>query len=168
MKLTELLKQFKFDYINSDITNEKFTLESDGLEPTELVHFDKNMSTDEILKDLDSRGLVPARIEHLIQYAIQNSEYTEFIVALGSSCVFSNGRRCSPYMYQYGRERDLDLGWVGDGWGGGCRFLALKQDKALEPLEPQTLAEHRTLGSLEILYCGHCGNKLTERAKDTK
>ena len=150
MKLSKLLTQFKFDYVDSDITDEKFILKSDGLEPTELVHFGKDMSNEDVLKELDNRGLAPARIEHLIQYAIKNPEYTEFIVALGSSCVDSYGCRYSPVLDQYGRLRDLYLKWIDSDWSGFCRFLALKQDKALEPLEPQTLADTRTLTPLGI------------------
>jgi len=124
--LTELIKQANFTYVYSDITEANFPLESDGLEEVTIFHFGKTLTTEQAIAEIKKQGFEPARIEHLLQYAITNPDYEDFIAALGSSCVSSNGRRCSPYLRVDGHERNLRLDWVDYDWDGSCRFLAFK------------------------------------------
>lgn len=135
--LAELIAAGNYDCPNSDITPENFPLESDGADGGEpvLVHLDRTATTDEVLAELDRRGLKPARIEHLLRYGADHPEEQRQypIVCLGSSlCLprcLPRGRRRFPFLGEGDGVRELNLSWSGPvhHWRGVFRFLALRK-----------------------------------------
>lgn len=121
------------NWCSPEFTAERFPIESDGQDgELVIVHLNPDMTTDKVLVELESRGLKPARIEHLIAYKVKNpaDEPNNYaILALGSSSLSSDGRRYFPCLGWYARERWLYLDWRGPdvSWGGGYRFLALRK-----------------------------------------
>lgn len=94
----------------------------------ELVHLNKDMSTDAILAQLDKRGLRPALYEELLAFAAKYPELQKQfpIVALGSVFRFDGGL-FSPYVDWHDRERNLYFHWIDDDWLGFCRFLSVRK-----------------------------------------
>lgn len=95
----------------------------------EYVHMDRDASTDEVLAEMDRRGLRPALYEELLgfaeKYPDEQRKYP--IVALGSESDVG-GRRRVASLWRDGVGRDLHLGWVDDdGWDCYDRFLAVRK-----------------------------------------
>jgi len=94
----------------------------------ELIHFDKDMSTDDVLHELKSCGLRPATLDELLAYAWKypDAQKQFLIVALGVSCYWNAYRR-SPCIHWNGEERVLSLCWLECGWDDDVRFLAVRK-----------------------------------------
>ena len=129
MSFAEMITQGRYDWTNSDITEERFPVKGIGkVERTvELIHFGYNISSEDAVKDLAKRGLRPATIEELLAFGAKYSDLQRkfLIVALGSSARVGDDRYV-PYLCRHDAERGLNLGWWGGGWYGSFRFLAVR------------------------------------------
>lgn len=131
--LAEMIRLGKYDWANDDINDKHFPIQGAGQHEAELVlvHFNKDITTKEVLAHLSSNDLKAAEIEHLLVFGTIYPEIQkEFpVVALGSVWVLGGGFRDCPYLSFVGGGRELGLGWRGDDdqWGGGCRFLAVRK-----------------------------------------
>jgi hypothetical protein len=93
----------------------------------ELVHFDRDMSTENVLIELKSRGLRPATLDELLAYARKYPDkQKEFpIVALGVSYIW-DGCHDLPCLDWDGDGRGMSLDWGGSDWNSCYRFLAVR------------------------------------------
>lgn len=129
--LAEMVASGHYDWKNSDIVAEHFPTTQKGVNEVklELVHLDKNASTDEVLRYLDEHGYRPATLLELLafgaKYPDEQKKYP--VVALGSVWRSSGGDRYVACLDCYGAERHLSLSWCGDDWHGRCRFLAVRK-----------------------------------------
>ena len=130
-KLKAMIEAGQYDWTNSDITEKHFPIEGSGTVEVdiELVHYGRDMSTNAVLKDLDSRGLRPAKIEELLALGAAKPELQrEFpIIALGSVWRHLSGDRNCPYLLRYGSKRNLYLYWIDNDFAGVCRFAAVRK-----------------------------------------
>jgi hypothetical protein len=89
---------------------------------------DRDASTDEVLAEMDRKGLRPALYEELLgfaeKYPDEQRKYP--IVALGSEADVG-GDRGVACLWRDGDGRHLDLGWIADVWDGHDRFLAVRK-----------------------------------------
>jgi hypothetical protein len=130
MTLADQIAALKFYYVNPNITEDNFSSQA-VRGPVEIVKYDTSMSSEAVLADLEKKGLIPANLSELLEYAKTWDEKYP-VVALGSSWVVSGGYRDVPYLDGWSDGRSLDLiVWAGD-WPALCRFLALRKD-ALGP-----------------------------------
>ena len=94
----------------------------------EYVHMDRDASTDEVLAEMDRKGLRPALYEELLgfaeKYPDEQRKYP--IVALGSGAGVL-GNRHVAFLWNDDDGRYLNLAWVADDWDGLCRFLAVRK-----------------------------------------
>lgn len=130
--LIQRIEAGKYDWVNSDITPERFPdLGKPGEYALEFVHLNKVVSTEAALAEIARRGLVAGDIGQLLALGEKYPELQRKfpIIALRSVCVGSYGNRCSPYLFQDGRDRDLNLRWIVDDWDEDCRFLAFRKVK---------------------------------------
>lgn len=92
-----------------------------------LVHFDRVISSDDVVAELNRLGLEPARMEHAcalsVKYPDLQREYP--IVFLGSVWVSPRGGRNVPYLDHWSDGRRLDLLWWGFDWDRVYRFAAV-------------------------------------------
>jgi hypothetical protein len=132
--LKQMIKAGKYDcdWVNRDITSERFPISGEGKVERELVlvHLGKAASTDEALVGLNRRGLRPAKIEELLALGAARPKFQkEFLIAaLGSYWVSEGGSRVFTYI-----DGDVQyLGWQWDvyNWLETCRFLAVRKDAA--------------------------------------
>lgn len=95
---------------------------------TELVHFNCYMELEDVLRELDKRGLRPATIEELLAFGAKYPELQKqfLVAAIGPISRHPDGRGV-PYLWGNSDKRHLYLGWFGDGWGDDCRFLAVRK-----------------------------------------
>jgi hypothetical protein len=132
--LEQMIAAGKYDGVIRYITPEHFPiLGGDKVErELVLVHLNKVATTDEVLAELDRRGLRPAKIEELLVLgALRPELQREFpLVAIGSHWLSPDGYRRFVSLGWRGSERQvLGLFWSDD-WAGFCRFLAVRKDAA--------------------------------------
>ncbi len=129
--LQDAIAAGKYDYVNGYITAEHFKLEGEIVVDTKLVlyHPDRDIESDDVVKELDQMGLRPATLQELCAFGEKypNIQREFPCVALGSVCVVSLGDRNVPYLGYWGAGRRLYLSCWDDVWGPRCRFLAARK-----------------------------------------
>ncbi len=130
MTLEQMIAAGNYDWKNDDITAKRFPLSGTGkvaFEP-KLFHFDRDISSENAIKEMEKDGLRPAKIEELLAYgALLPEEQRKYpIVALGSVAEVY-GDRDVAYLSRGGSRRRLDLDWFDVDWRGGCRFLGVRK-----------------------------------------
>lgn len=122
-KLSKLIKDHKFDWVNSDITDNLFpepeTISSDF----KLYHFNRYISSEDAIKEMESDGYRPANAWELLSWKEWNK--TDLVVALGSVGEVDGCRRVL-YLSRGVSGRGLSLDWWDGGWTARCRFLGVR------------------------------------------
>jgi len=131
MKLKKLTKNFT--YVNSHITEKTFpTQEIRG--ELKVFHFDREITSKEIIEEMKKEGYEPANIYELIEYSKNEWNKRDYVVALGSPWLYPGIGRLVSYIYDdnfYRSSLDLDK-FAGD-WCEDYRFLAVrKKSKSIE------------------------------------
>jgi hypothetical protein len=129
--IKELVANGRYDWSNDNITDRNFPQEKTGAEDVEieLVHLDRNISTDDALAELDKRGLRPANPAELLAFGATFPEVQrEFpVIALGQYWRGPLGNRGVVCLDGSGGKRDADLHWFGLDWLRGCRFAGVRK-----------------------------------------
>lgn len=132
-KLKAMIEAGRYDYANSDITDKHFPVEGSGQSQVEIIlrHYDKVMSKDAVLADLDKDGLRPATIEELLALGADTKTrdlQRKFpIIAFGSVWRGLFGYRYVAFLDGNGSERYLSLSWFGFDFYEFCRFAAVRK-----------------------------------------
>lgn len=126
LTLEQMITAGGYDWVNSSITSESFPITETGKAElnAQLVCFERAMSSDQALAELDKMGLRPATIAELLVFGAKYPQkQLEFsIVGLGSVAQLGDGRNVAS-LDQHGRRRVLYLYLFDDGWYVH-RFLA--------------------------------------------
>lgn len=130
MTLEQMIAAGKYDWSNSDITAKRFPLTGTGkvaFEP-KLFHFDRSISSEDAIKEMEKEGFRPAKIEELLAYgALLPEEQRKYpIIALGSVAEI-DGSRGVACLHRVGSERSLGLRWFDGDWDGCYRFLGVRK-----------------------------------------
>jgi hypothetical protein len=125
------VKAGRYDWANSNITSRNFPTKWKGTAEVTvgLAHFNRYVSTDETLRELDKIGMRPAELHEFLAFGEKYPEVQrEFpIVALGSVWQGRLGIRRVPYLRRDGSMRGLDLYWIVHDWSEVCRFAAVRK-----------------------------------------
>lgn len=94
----------------------------------EYVRMHQYASTDEVLAEMDRKGLRPALYEEFLGFVEKypDERLKFFIIALGSQTRVWWYRRVACLWLDDIGER-LDLLWFDGDWIGNCRFLAVRE-----------------------------------------
>lgn len=118
-------------WVNDDITQNHFPILGEGKIENYLVlvHLNRFASTEEVLKELDGRGLRAVTIVELLAFGAKfPDKQREFpIISLGSVWQRQDGHRLVAYLHERSSMRGLYLYDFEDHWHGCCRFLALRK-----------------------------------------
>lgn len=129
--LDEMIAAGSYNWKNSDINAKNFPVDGKGTSPVniELVHFNRNIESDEALNELDKMGYRPATLPELLAFGAKHPDkQREFpIVALGSVRRLLRGRRHVAYLDCGVDGRGLGLGWLEGVWGARYRFAAVRK-----------------------------------------
>ena len=129
-----VVKAGKYDWMNDDITEAHFPLTGSGTTELEgiLVHFNRYISTNDALAELDRPGLRPADFQELCAFGATHPEVQRKfpIVELASVWTYRGGYRCVAYLWSDADGRYLRLSGVAGGLGDGYRFLAFRKSQS--------------------------------------
>lgn len=143
MTITSKIKDAGFAYVNSDI--DKFEDVPSRSTNHKVFHFNRSITSEEAIKEIEKEGCVPANLSELADWHMENKKNGDWVVALGSVAGV-DGPRLVPCLGEAGSGRKLGLGWFGIDWDGVCRFLAVRlgskslDTSALSPYDTWTLA----------------------------
>lgn len=128
--LTEMISAGNYDWVNSEINQDRLLVQ-DSVEAIniELIHYDKHMKADDIILDLDTRGLRPATLPELLAFgATYMKEQRKFsIVALGSVWLGRHSLRYALYLGSNDFGRKLNLSLWDIGWDSDYLFAAVRK-----------------------------------------
>ena len=144
MNLKQLIKAKKLDYVNSNITEDKFPVPAriaSGETEYKLFHFNTSVSSKTAIQKIEEQRYAPANLYELLSWEDWNEK--DWVVALGSVAKV-DGYRYVPVLYKDASKRSLDLSWFDGGWFGGSRFLAVRYSV------PKT-SESSEIGTLDSL-----------------
>lgn len=118
-------------YNNSDITAANFPISGTGVVEQEviLVDFDRDMESDDVVRELAAMGLEPAKLEHALAFGEKYPDVQRDrpVVFLGSVWTTPGGNRYVPYLDDWDDERELDLDDWRSGWARHCQFAAVRK-----------------------------------------
>lgn len=142
MDLQKLIKEKKFDWVNDNITAEKFPAPKKLRTDYKLYHFDRYISSESAIKEMEKEGYSPANFYELLSWKDWNN--ADWVVALGSVARVRGDRRV-PCLGRIGASRELYLGWFDFVWYANFRFLAVRSvsgvsETALSPSDSLSLA----------------------------
>lgn len=131
LTLEQMIANGKYNWKNDDITSKKYPI-ADKTKRTahmELFHFDRDISSEKAVKEMEKAGFRPATIEELLTLGENQPELQrQFpIIALGSVAGFSFGRSV-PYLGSGGGDRNLGLNYWAGGWNADVRFLGVRKN----------------------------------------
>ena len=125
--LAQLIKDRNFEYENSDI-KKHFTLEPVRSADYKLFHFNRIVSSEDAIKEMEKEGYVAANLTELLLWKDWNEQ--DWVLTLGSVAEVDDDRRV-PCLSRLDAGRDLYLYWWVSSWHGGCRFLAVRNSAHL-------------------------------------
>ena len=93
-----------------------------------LFHFNRSISSDDAIAEMDKAGYRPCLIEDLLSLGVAYKKLQKQfpIVALGSVWRNSPGTRYVPSLYWDGHGRFLYLSCSGRDWVADCRFAVVR------------------------------------------
>jgi hypothetical protein len=97
VSVEDAVKAGKFDWSNDNITSKNFSKLTDGQKSDKevfLFHFNKTMSSEEVIAKMDKAGYRPGNIWDLIGLAVKEPDLQRKfpIIALGSVCELGGDR----------------------------------------------------------------------------
>ena len=129
--LEEMVLIGEYDWSNADITSVNFPTKTTGQADLiiELTHFNRSISTEDALKELDRMGYRPTELHELLAFGARYPEIQrEFpVVALGSVWQESNCRPFCVHLHGHSWERRLILGLIDGNWLDVCRFAVVRK-----------------------------------------
>jgi hypothetical protein len=137
------LKQLttSFDYVNPSITEDKFPLTKREHKGYKLFHFDRYISSEDVVAEMAKEGYAPANLLELLSWKDWNGK--DRVGGLGSVGEVLGGRGV-PCLDGGDSGRGLSRdNWDG-GWDSGYRFLAVR-------LSSETVDSAPALGNSETL-----------------
>lgn len=131
LPLAEMISAGHYDRVNDDITAEHFPIRGGGTAELEaqLVHLNRLMESEDVLKELDKNDLWPGTIPELLAFGAKYPELQrQFpIIAMGSVWQDPDAGRCVPGLWSDAGERGLGLDYFGGGGDVSERFLVFRK-----------------------------------------
>ena len=128
--IKNLLKEGKYDWVNSSITDRNFPTNKTGTEEDEihLAHFHRRFDNEDlVIEELDKLGYKPVNSAQLLALGAKYPDLQrQFpIVALGQCWVDSRVRRFVVYLDGRSDDRHANLDWREDEWHGDWRVAVV-------------------------------------------
>ena len=133
--LKEMINAGNYGWANDDITEKNFPLPTKLLgkkitASTKLFHFDRRISSEDAISEMNKAGYRPASLPELLALGEIHPELQKDfpIVALGSVWCGEDGHRDVPVLTFNDSRRELYLGWLDyHDWDDYCRFFGVRK-----------------------------------------
>jgi len=128
---------------NSDVTSKNFPISPEMIEKkvevsTKLFHFNRNISSEDVISEMDEAGYRPANLMELLvlgasfpelqgQFSTPELQGRFSTIALGSVWHDAYDGRHVPYLDVNGSRRELDLDHFDGAWSVYCRFFGVRK-----------------------------------------
>ncbi len=134
--LEEMICAGLYGLRNMEVHEGNFPIRGDGKQSYEakLFHFNYQISSSQAEREIKASDLAnpwkSARIEHLLAFGekFPDEQRKYSVISLGSSAGL-NADQHVPCLRMQGSERQLSIGWRGNGWAPQYRFLAIRRIK---------------------------------------
>ncbi|MEK9179951.1 MAG: hypothetical protein AAB897_00880 [Patescibacteria group bacterium] len=133
MTIEQMIAAGRYDWQNNDVNDKHFPIPPSkrGKQEVaiELIKFDRDMESNEVLRELDKMGLRSAELPELLAFgAAYPEKQREFpVVALGSVWHYWDGDRGVACLCRHAGGRYLDLRWWCGRWFSHGRFAAVSK-----------------------------------------
>jgi hypothetical protein len=131
LPLEEMVKAGKYDWVNREITTDKFPSKRKGTAviDVDLIFFNRDMEWDEVLLALDKMGYRPAELPELLAFGAKYPDIQKNfpIVAFGSVGHNSEGHNIVVGLFSDYGGRGLRLYWLDSRWRANYRFAVLRE-----------------------------------------
>lgn len=132
LSLKKAVKAGKYDWTDSNISSKNFPSKRKGAADVEVifVHFDRDITSNEIIRELDSQGLRPVELPELLAFGAKFPEIQRKfpVVALGSVWQRPSGScHCAFLDVGSADKRGLFLRRFDDEWSRRCRFAVVRK-----------------------------------------
>jgi len=139
--IEEMVAAGGYNYANPDITTKNFPPKGKGIVEVQiqLVHFNRVMSSDAVLEELDKMGLKPVMP---MEISALGAKYPDLqrqfpIAGLGQVWQVPNGNRNVLCLESDDRKRNLNLNWLENDWNENWRFAAVRKFFFILPLRAE-------------------------------
>jgi hypothetical protein len=127
----QMIKAGKYDWFNDDVTSQHFSSNEKGQAEilVYLISFNRYISSEDAIKELDRQGLRPATLKELLALGVAQPDLQRSnpIVALGSMWPDSSGDVGVPYLSGDESNRSLSLRWWSGDWNSSWQFAAVRK-----------------------------------------
>ncbi|MEI6836066.1 MAG: hypothetical protein WCK59_04495 [Candidatus Falkowbacteria bacterium] len=132
--LEQAIADGNYDWNHGDISSENFPISPEMLGQkveikTKLFRFNRDISSNDVISEMDKAGYRPATLMELLALGILFPELQrQFpIVALGYVWHWARVGRFVPFLYVNDYKRGLNLSFVAGDWGTRYRFLGVRK-----------------------------------------
>lgn len=129
MDLKKMIEKGGFSHFSPHINFMNFKVKGEGKVEVNLwiIHFDRKVTTEEVLKHFREQGLLPAKIEHLLAFGAAHPDRGSYpIISLGSIWERHGGGKGITYLIGKSGSRALCITWTDDPYLEHFRFLAVR------------------------------------------
>jgi hypothetical protein len=131
LALPDAIDAGSYQGVNAALTGQNFPSSKHGQANLEvvLVRYDRRMTSEEVLAELDRAGLRPADLPEFLAFGATYPDIQRrfSVVGLGSVWKDRKGYRNVPCLYTASEGRYVDLHWWDDGWYSYSRFAAIRK-----------------------------------------
>lgn len=127
---SELVKRGRYNWVNYEITDSRFPIESHApvSRTIELVEFDRDSNSEEMLAEFARRGLERPTYEDAFAFGIvYPEEQRKHSVVFLHEPVQVGDNYDVLVLDGYDRDRYLRLRWLDYGWSRRCVFAAVRK-----------------------------------------
>lgn len=129
--LVKMIRAGNYNLVDSNISARHFAVRGQGIFKLNIkfLNYGKVMESDNVVRDMNSRGLRPVTLPELLAFGATYAEkQREFpIVALGAVWRGCGDGRCVPLLVGDNFQRRLRLDFWDDPWYSSCRFAAVQK-----------------------------------------
>ena len=130
LTLHDRIMRGNYDWIESELIERKFpvTADQEGDWRWKLFPFDRNISFEKAIMLMKEDGYDAGQIGHILTFGEKYPEEQRKYPIVGPGSVTWLGlHRVVPVLWGDGGSRGLDLSWIGDDWGDGCRLFGVRR-----------------------------------------
>ena len=127
LSLNSLIKSLNFNYVNDNITEANFPDNGERGKDFKIYEFKRVISSNDAIAKMKKDGYRPATLYEFLEWAKEDWNGKDLVVALGSAWRYPSGHVYVPYLRDWSGERHLYLSWRARGWGGGVILCAIRR-----------------------------------------